>query len=57
MKYVSALMFIWFFIVTVATIYGMIVANKANKFDVAIGFIISPVLAFFALFMLVGGYK
>jgi hypothetical protein len=55
MTYVSSAMFMWFLLITAATIYGMVSQKSAKRFDVAIGFIIAPLLTFIALFILVGG--
>lgn len=53
MVYVAVVMFIWFLLVTVFTIYGMIMERKAPKMDVFIGFVIGPLLTFMAAFVLV----
>lgn len=53
MKYVAAVMFIWFLGVTLLTMYGMFRANKATKFDTLIGLVIGPLLTFVAAFILV----
>jgi len=56
MIYVSSAMFIWYLTVTIATIYGMAVEQKANKFDVDVGFIIGPLLTFCAAFIMVKSF-
>ena len=55
MVYVGIAMFVWFFSITLFTIYGMYKEKRANKFDVFIGFILAPALTFLAAFIVTGG--
>jgi len=51
MIYVSGAMCFWFVVVTMATLIGIYKEKRANKFDVFIGFILAPGLAFAAAFV------
>lgn len=46
-------MFIWFFLVVILTIYGIVKEKKATRFDVTIGLIVSPLFTFIAAFIFV----
>ena len=48
-------MAVWYFLIFVLTMIGMVTHNKAHPVDIIVGFIISPLLS--ALFLMLLAYE
>ena len=49
-KTIAICMAIWYFVISILTILGMVIKNRAHPVDVVIGFVVGPLLS--ALFLM-----